>query len=580
METIRRVIEWTTEKPDILPLYHIAGTQNVADLITKLHPFEIEQVDKHSVWQNGYPWMQLPTHQMPITNPKDMHVSKDDKEEMTKEAQVAFKLVPEPEAKAHFCHVQQTIRAAYNVLCPPTVDIEHVNVTSTYNAEHSIDFIALGWNKAIRILSHRMKLITVIKHRSHENRGTHDEHCIECKKQDHQVFESQEYEKAAEKAVLRMETSAIKKNIHPSRLKDFKEINGILYYAGRLDQANQISFRDIDFSMFLDNSEFQGLMPVVRVESQLFFSYLMNIHLNIRPHAGVEVTVRELYKKMYILGPFRHVVKRVRADCSTCTEITKKTVDLELAKHHYTRTLVAPVFYTAQMDIVHGFKQRLYRGARKTAKIYALVIVCLHTSATNILALESIETQEVVNALERHGARYGMPAELYVDAGSQLAAVDKYEYSVRDVDTILHDARGIRVYVSTPKSHEERGRVENKVKLFKEMLKKYNLEIYFAFTPLQWETVFAKIANMIDDFPIAKGNSSNVSDLGFDVITPNKLKLGRNNYRSIHIDGRLADPALPSQLLDQNREIMSLFFQTLIDRLHFLQLKPKKMVQH
>ena len=84
------------------------------------------------------------------------------------------------------------------------------------------------------------------------------------------------------------------------------------------------------------------------------------------------------------------------------------------------------------------------------------------------------------------------------------------------------------------------------------------------------------MANAIDDIPIAKGNSSNVSDLGFDVLTPNKLKLGRNNFRSIHIDGRLADPALPSQLLDQNREIMSLFFQTLVDRLHFLQFKPRK----
>ena len=580
VETIRRVIEWTTGTPENVPIFHVSGTQNVADLITKIHPFEAQIVDKDSVWQNGYPWMRLPSAEMPLLPPEEMHLSSEDKEEMKKECQASFKLVPEPEARAQYLQVQQEIRAAYSVLSPPVTYIEDEHPTictiAAAKPEHTIDFIGLGWNKALRIISYRVKAISILKHRSHTANNNARDDCIECKKEGTQICDSLEYTAAAEKAVFRLESAIIKKTVHPSKLKDFRDIDGVLYYVGRLDQANQISFRDVDFSIFLDNCEFQGLLPVVRVESQLFFSFLMNVHLNIRPHAGIETTVREIFKKMYVLGSYRHIVKRVRTDCTTCAELTRKTVDLELAKHHYSRTLVAPVFYTVQMDVVHGFKQRLYRGARKTAKIYALVIVCLHTSATNILALESAETQEVVNALERHGCRYGMPAEVYVDAGSNLAALDKYECSLRDVDSILHDSRGIRVYVSTPKSHEERGRVENRVKLFKEMLEKHQLELYFSFTPLQWETVFAKMSNILDDMPIAKGNCSNVAELGFDVITPNKLKLGRNNYRSVHIDGRLADPALPSQLLDQNREIMSLFFQTLIDRLHFLQFKPKK----
>ena len=90
------------------------------------------------------------------------------------------------------------------------------------------------------------------------------------------------------------------------------------------------------------------------------------------------------------------------------------------------------------------------------------------------------------------------------------------------------------------------------------------------------EIVFAKISNAIDDIPLAKGNSSNVSDIGFDILTPNRLKMGRNNFRSIHIDGEIVDASIPSQLLDKNRKIMSAFFQILMDRLHHLQLKPKK----
>ena len=43
-------------------------------------------------------------------------------------------------------------------------------------------------------------------------------------------------------------------------------------------------------------------------------------------------------------------------------------------------------------------------------KIYALVIVCTMSGATNILATEGIETQDVVQAIERHAARPFMAA--------------------------------------------------------------------------------------------------------------------------------------------------------------------------
>ena len=279
---------------------------------------------------------------------------------------------------------------------------------------------------------------------------------------------------------------------------------------------------------------------------------------------------------MHIFGRFRHVVNKVRTDCTKCKLIEKKTCELEMARHHYTRTLIAPVFYTVQIDVVYGFKSNLYRGSRKKGKVYALVIVCLFTSATSIMAMESIDTQTVINAIERHACRYGMPAEIYVDNGSQLCSIDKFQFSIRDVDAQLYDAQGIRVFTSTAKSHEERGRVENKVKLLRDMIEKYQFDEKIPLTPLEWETVFCKMSNALDDIPIAKGNSSNVSDLGFDVLTPNRLKLGRNNYRSLHIDGHIPDVSIPSELLEKNRKIMSAFFQLLVNRLHHLQSKPNK----
>ena len=40
--------------------------------------------------------------------------------------------------------------------------------------------------------------------------------------------------------------------------------------------------------------------------------------------------------------------------------------------------------------------------------MYAIVIVCLLSGASNILAMEGCETQDVVAAIERHSARYGV----------------------------------------------------------------------------------------------------------------------------------------------------------------------------
>ena len=48
---------------------------------------------------------------------------------------------------------------------------------------------------------------------------------------------------------------------------------------------------------------------------------------------------------------------------------------------------------------------------------------------------------------------------------------------------------------------------------------------------IQWETCAAEIENRINDLPLALGNL--VSDFEtMDLITPNRLKLGRNNDRS------------------------------------------------
>ena len=52
-------------------------------------------------------------------------------------------------------------------------------------------------------------------------------------------------------------------------------------------------------------------------------------------------------------------------------------------------------------------------------------------------------------------------------------------------------------------------------------------------TALQSETLFSKVVNTIDNLPIAKGNAMTTGNLGSEIITANRIKLGRNNFRSL-----------------------------------------------
>ena len=74
-------------------------------------------------------------------------------------------------------------------------------------------------------------------------------------------------------------------------------------------------------------------------------------------------------------------------------------------------------------------------------------------------------------------------------------------------------------------------------------------------TAMQWETIFPKISSTIDDLLLAKGNTSSIWNIGFDIITPNQLKLGRNNNRSLTGSGLKLDLSPNfSGLLEQNRK--------------------------
>ena len=138
---------------------------------------------------------------------------------------------------------------------------------------------------------------------------------------------------------------------------------------------------------FYDDSEIAPVVPVVRESSELFYAYILHVHLKVRPHSGVEISLKEINRKMFVLGNARRVVSGVKKDYSKCRRIHLKTVELKMAAHSAERSTIAPPFYAVQVDIAYGFNTVPWKKARNKVALYALVIVCILTSATSILAL-------------------------------------------------------------------------------------------------------------------------------------------------------------------------------------------------
>ena len=96
----------------------------------------------------------------------------------------------------------------------------------------------------------------------------------------------------------------------------------------------------------------------------------------------------------------------------------------------------------------------------------------------------------------------------------------------QDIRHQLHVNVNVEFQLYPVGGHNMNGRVERKVREIKgsiiKSLEKERISL------LQWETLAFEIANAINDLPLALRNITSQFE-NMDVLTPNRLRLGRNN---------------------------------------------------
>ena len=133
---------------------------------------------------------------------------------------------------------------------------------------------------------------------------------------------------------------------------------------------------------------------------------------------------------------------------------------------------------------------------------------------------------------------------------TQSRGSDKTEVGVRDVSSVDFDTVPVG-------GHNMTGKVERKIQEIKTSINKSYNKLRLSI--LQWETVGASISNTINDMPLAlNGIVSDFEDM--DLLTPNRLRLGRNNNRSPC--GPLRVTNNPNKFIEDNRQIFNAWFET------------------
>jgi hypothetical protein len=557
VKEITTALRWVVGSETTYPLFHIPGEMNLADMVTR--PIEPESIDvkDESAWQRGIEWMTAPSENLPKDQPS-IPQSSEDLEVFEKETfPDQILMITEYEERQMLISGDPKSEAGNYAITPPQLG-------ETWLTK-AIDFIRLGWKRAVGTLTAVFRFIEKLRHRVHSRRHEIREGCTGC-----MLDPDQGLAPLANRAIMTAASRQVTAAEGRRKLESEYHLNdGIWYSTRRLEKEGEPELKDVDGLPFFDALNIKKVLPIVHTQSPIFQSYLRHVHDELLDHPGVEQTlkgVRELM--MPVGGNVRAKIAAYRRACIKCRRRLKERVQKEVGDYPKVRSTVAPPFYHAMMDIATGFRGKPTKKAREYVPVSALVIVCLTTSSTSILALEALSTTAVIQALERHAARYGMPAELYVDSGTQLINLQNAEFDVRGINGMQLRGMTFKITVANPKAHHEQGRVERRIKVLQDMLQRLSDTDDVCRTLLEWETMFARIASQVDDLPIARGSATAATDLGWEIITPNRLKLGRNAHRNL--EGPVVLDNSPKNQLERSRLIFAHWYKIFLDRLPLL----------
>jgi len=482
---------------DVGDWFHITTEKNVADLGTR--PASVEEIAPGSAWHEGQPWMWLPRAEMPIRSAAEITLTAEEKR-------------------------QAAVEMRNKELAGLSVNLSVPSVGDRYAlSKYLVDPCRLPWSKAVRIMGMVMKFINSCKKKV---AGVVDRQLAEVKV----VTLTPEELKLGEDYFFRKATTEVKKFAAKKYYEGCSvEKEGILYFSGRLLHSGQV--KSVEEVMF-DLNPVSFFRPIVDRHSPVAYSIMLDTHWKKVNHLSTATTYRESLSVAYIIKG-RELAQEVRNSCHFCKRYKARMVEVEMAKTHESRLVIAPPFTYCQVDLLGPYEARCQHNHRSTVKVWGVVFKDPASGAVFVHAMPKCDTEAFVAAYTRFAARFCHPMKLYPDEGSQLLkACKEMEISWVDVSTTLNARHqvGVEFEPCPVGGHNYHGQVERSIreikKLFDTVYKGMKLDI------MGYETAFAWISNELNNLPLCLG--SKFADLdNLDLLTPNRLIHGRSNKRAM-----------------------------------------------
>ena len=537
-----RVIE-ITRLTDKNNWYYVDTKNNSADIATR-RGAKITDISAESIWVTGHDWAKHGREKFPIKSVQELKMSKDEMTSFKQECLGTDLTDPEWVTK-------QLSENYYSSIGDRVLE----KVGKRYqHSKYIVDPNKYRFKKVVRIVALVLQFLRNIKRK----RGTekpfvlvgynlpalfgicNDRYLVTNGKNPRFKCKTGLIVEITEKSLLealfyffQKATDELKHFNRKNSYEKFSiEKNGILFYAGRIlpsqEFDNKHNLQLSDACIDLTSSTF--CVPIVDKFSPLAYALINEVHWHDPDarHLGNETVMRYLLKVAYVIEG-APLVELFRSNCPRCRFLLKRMIEVAMGPRKNENLTIAPPFYYSQVDLFGPFNTYSHSNKRASVKCWFVIFCCTVTGCIDLRVAEDYSTMSVVDAYIRMSCNVGYPRKLLPDAGSQLLkACGTMTLTFHDINHEL-SVYGCDFEPCPVNAHYMHGKVERKIRQVKETFtRNLNKERW---SILRWETFGQQVANSVNNLPIAKGKKSRGLEQ-LDLITPNRLKMARNNNRS------------------------------------------------
>ena len=297
----------------------------------------------------------------------------------------------------------------------------------------------------------------------------------------------------------------------------FHKIKKLLVVGGRLQ-----------FAQIPEEAKHQIIIPY---NDPVIEKLILDIHVR-ASHAGPETTLAVLRQRFW-LPRGRREVKRVLKKCLTCKHWNTQPCQQKMAPLPVERVMIAPPFTNIGLDFTGPLHLKVAGNQSTTTKAYVCIFICEDTRAVHFELLNSMTTEDFLQAFRRMANRRGMAKVIHSDnqttfhkaakvfkASSQRVKLTKIDPDV--VEEKLAN-QGVSWKFITERASHRGGHWERVCRQLKEPLRKVLGKALLNYTEMM--TVLTDIEAMINSRPLTY--------IGDDIkdgriITPALLTIGRD----------------------------------------------------